>query len=102
MGTAMEKFLDKTKDDNNIVKMYIDIRKWLQSEGYTTITSQSVSRAPHDIWKLMEDLRGEVESLRTTLKRYGILEDDETYNKWLQTKLSSIDKEYPLIDEKND
>ena len=50
----------------------------------------------------MEDLRGEVESLRTTLKRYGILEDDETYNKWLQTKLSSIDKEYPLIDEKND
>jgi|TARA_R110000796_G_scaffold110845_1_gene222400 hypothetical protein len=102
MGTSMEKFLDKTKDDNKIVDMYIDIRKWLQSEGHTTITSQSISKAPMDIWKLMEDLRGEVETLRTTLKRYGILEDDKTYNKWLQTKLLRIDKEFPLIDEKND
>tara|TARA_R110000796_G_scaffold237701_1_gene357822 strand:+ start:236 stop:544 length:309 start_codon:yes stop_codon:yes gene_type:complete len=102
MDTAMEKFLDKTKDDNKIVDMYTDIRKWLQSEGHTTITSQSISKAPHDIWKLMEDLRGEVETLRSTLRRYGILENDETYNKWLQTRLSRIDKEFPLIDEKND
>tara|TARA_R110001606_G_C15012999_1_gene608707 strand:- start:9 stop:317 length:309 start_codon:yes stop_codon:yes gene_type:complete len=102
MDTAMEKFLDKTKDDNKIVDMYTDIRKWLQSEGHTTITSQSISKAPHDIWKLMEDLRGEVETLRSTLRRYGILENNETYNKWLQTRLSRIDKEFPLIDEKND
>ena len=102
MDTAMEKFLDKTKDDNKSVDMYTDIRKWLQSEGHTTITSQSISKAPHDIWKLMEDLRGEVETLRSTLRRYGILENNETYNKWLQTRLSRIDKEFPLIDEKND
>ena len=62
----------------------------------------SISKAPHDIWKLMEDLRGEVETLRSTLRRYGILENNETYNKWLQTRLSRIDKEFPLIDEKND
>ena len=53
MGTSMEKFLDKTKSDNKIVDMYTDVRKWLQSEGHTTITSQSISKAPHDIWRLM-------------------------------------------------
>ena len=88
MGTSMEKFLDKTKDDNKIVDMYIDIRKWLQSEGHTTITSQSISKAPMDIWKLMEDLRGEVETLRTTLKRYGILEDGYKLNYYVSIKSS--------------
>ena len=102
MGTSMEKFLDKTKDDNKIVDMYIDIRKWLQSEGHTTITSQSISKAPMDIWKLMEDLRGEVETLRDTLRRYGLLDSDEMYDTWIKNRLSKVDKEFPLIDEKND
>lgn len=102
MSTPMEKFLDKTKSDNKIVDMYTDVRKWLQSEGHTTITSQSISKAPHDIWRLMENLRGEVSVLRDTLRRYGILESDEVYEEWLKSRLSKIDKQYPLIDERND
>ena len=98
----MEKFLDKTKSDNKIVDMYTDVRKWLQSEGHTTITSQSISEAPHDIWRLMENLRGEVSILKDTLRRYGILQSDEVYEDWLKNRLGKIDKEYPLIDEKND
>lgn len=102
MSTPMEKFLDKTKSDNKIVDMYTDVRKWLQSEGHTTITSQSISKAPHAIWRLMENLRGEVSVLRDTLRRYGILESDEVYEEWLKSRLSKIDKQYPLIDERND
>lgn len=98
----MEKFLNKTMSDNKIVNMYTEVRKWLQSEGHTTITSQSISKAPHDIFKLMENLRGEVSILRDTLRRYGILESDEVYEEWLKNRLGKIDKEFPLIDEKND
>ena len=101
MSNSMEKFLNKTMSDNKIVKMYTEVRKWLQSEGHTTITSQSISKAPHDIFKLMENLRGEVSILRDTLRRYGILESDEVYEEWLKNRLGKIDKEYPLIDEKN-
>jgi hypothetical protein len=98
----MEKFLNKTMSDNKIVSMYTEVRKWLQSEGHTTITSQSISKAPHNIFKLMENLRGEVSILRDTLRRYGILQSDEVYEEWLKNRLGKIDKEYPLIDEKND
>jgi hypothetical protein len=50
----------------------------------------------------MENLRGEVSVLRDTLRRYGILESDDVYEEWLKSRLSKIDKQYPLIDERND
>ena len=50
----------------------------------------------------MENLRGEVSILKDTLRRYGILQSDEVYEDWLKNRLGKIDKEYPLIDEKND
>ena len=102
MGNSMEKFLDKTKADNKIVDMYIELRKWMQSEDHTSVSIQNVRKAPPYIWKLMEDIRQEVSILRDTLKRYGILESDEIYNNWLENRLKLINKEYPLIDEKDD
>lgn len=102
MGSSMEKFLDKTKSDNKIVEMYTELRKWLQSENHTSVSIQNISKAPSYIWKLMEDIKGEVSILRDTLKRYGILESDEIYNNWLENRLKHINKEYPLIDEKDD
>lgn len=102
MGNSMEKFLDKTKADNKIVDMYIELRKWMQSEDHTSVSIQNVREAPTYIWKLMEDTRREVSILRDTLKRYGILESDEIYNNWLENRLKLINKEYPLIDEKDD
>ena len=53
----MEKFLNKTMSDNKIVDMYTEVRKWLQSEGHTTITAQSISKAPHNIFRLMDSYK---------------------------------------------
>ena len=102
MGTSMEKFLNKTMSDNKIVDMYTEVRKWLQSEGYTSITAQSISEAPHNIFRLMDNLRNEVSILRDTLRRYGLLDSDEMYDDWIKNRLSKVDKQYPLIDERND
>ena len=102
MSNSMEKFLNKTMSDNKIVDMYTEVRKWLQSEGYTSITAQSISKAPHNIFKLMDNLRNEVSILRDTLRRYGLLDSDEMYDTWIKNRLSKVDKEFPLIDEKND
>jgi len=77
MGNSMEKFLNKTMSDNKIVDMYTEVRKWLQSEGYTSITAQSISEAPHNIFRLMDNLRNEVSILRDTLRRYGLLDSDD-------------------------
>jgi len=98
----MEKFLNKTMSDNKIVDMYTEVRKWLQSEGYTSITAQSISEAPHNIFRLMDNLRNEVSILRDTLRRYGLLDSDEMYDDWIKNRLSKVDKQYPLIDERND
>jgi hypothetical protein len=102
MGNSMEKFLNKTMSDNKIVDMYTEVRKWLQSEGYTSITAQSISEAPHNIFRLMDNLRNEVSILRDTLRRYGLLDSDEMYDDWIKNRLSKVDKQYPLIDERND
>ena len=102
MSSSMEKFLDKTKADNKIVEMYIELRKYLQSADHTSVSIQNISKAPPYIWKLMDDIRNEVSILRDTLNRYGILESDETYNSWLENRLKHINKEYPLIDERDD
>ena len=98
----MEKFLNKTMSDNKIVDMYTEVRKWLQSEGYTSITAQSICEAPHNIFRLMDNLRNEVSILRDTLRRYGLLDSDEMYDDWIKNRLSKVDKQYPLIDERND
>ena len=44
----------------------------------------------------------EVSILRDTLRRYGLLDSDEMYDDWIKNRLSKVDKQYPLIDERND
>ena len=66
------------------------------------LLAQSISKAPHNIFKLMDNLRNEVSILRDTLRRYGLLDSDEMYDTWIKNRLSKVDKEFPLIDEKND
>ena len=50
MENPIEQFLIKTKADDDIVKDYVIIRKWLQKEGHTSVSSESISRAPTEIW----------------------------------------------------
>ena len=61
-----------------------------------------LKRELHNIFKLMDNLRNEVSFLRDTLRRYGLLDSDEMYDDWIKNRLSKVDKQYPLIDERND
>jgi len=40
MENPIEQFLIKTKADDDIVKDYVIIRKWLQKEGHTSVSSE--------------------------------------------------------------
>ena len=97
--TAMKKFLDKTKSDDKVCDIYKKIRIWLQSEGHTTETSKRISQAPEYVWGYFHNLTHEIDSLKNTLRRYSILEDDKELNDYIQKKFIKIDKKFPLIDE---
>ena len=45
------------------------------------------------------DLTHEIDSLKKTLRRYSILEDEKELNDYIQKKFIKIDKKFPLIDE---
>ena len=99
MENPIEQFLIKTKADDDIFNDYVIIRKWLQKEGHTSVSSESISRAPTEIWQTMETMKRKIDKLKQTLLRYGLLSDESLYIDYLMKKMGLINKEYPLSDE---
>ena len=99
MENPIEQFLIKTKADDDIFKDYVIIRQWLQKEGHTSVSSESISRAPTEIWSTMETIKTKINKLKQTLLRYGLLSDENLYNDYLMKKMVEINKQYPLSDE---
>ena len=87
MENPVEQFLIKTKADDDIFNDYITIRKWLQKEGHTSSSSESISNAPTDIWMTMETIKTKIDKLKQTLLRYGLLSDESLYKNYLTKKM---------------
>ena len=92
-------FLEKTKSDDKLCEIYKSLRIWLQSEGHTSESITRVSEAPPEIWRLHHQLRTEFESLKQTLKNYGILQNERILEQYIENKFVEINKQYPLVDE---
>ena len=102
MENPIEQFLIKTKADDDIVKDYVIIRKWLQKEGHTSVSSESISRAPTEIWAKMETIKTKISKLKRTLLRSGLVTDGCDYtvvNNYIMLKMKELNKKYPLSDE---
>lgn len=96
----MLKFLEMTKSDDSLVDTYKTIRVWLQKEGHTTESAKRISGAPAEIWASYHELNSKIEKLKRDLNNYGLLKGNERlFEVYIQNKLKSVDKMFPLIDE---
>jgi len=93
-----EKFLSDSVGLQRIIEIYLKIRQYFQSEGWS---ESDLEKPPHYSAQLMtlhQNFSGEIRDLLQQMKDLGLKVENEDFNEYLKPILQNINELTPLSD----
>ena len=93
---SFEKFLSNSVGLQRIIEIYLKIRKYFQSEGWSEKDLEKPPYYSAQLMTLHEKFGGEIRDLLQQMKDLGFEVDTEDFNEYLKPLLQNINELTPL------
>jgi len=93
------RFIKETDLDSNLYVLYRKLRSLFLEHGFTESELQRVTEAPDSIWSTHSKINNEFSNIRNSLRKYGMIEDENLpsdVSEYLESKMKEIDSLIPL------
>jgi nitrate reductase assembly molybdenum cofactor insertion protein NarJ len=91
-----ENFLDSSVGLQRIIEIYVKMRQYFQSEGWSERDLEKPPYYSPQLMSLHQNFGNELKDLLQQVKDYGLEIDREEFNEYLKPILSKIDEITPL------
>jgi hypothetical protein len=95
---SFEKFLSNSVGLQRIIEIYLKIRKYFQSEGWSEKDLEKPPYYSAQLMTLHEKFGGEIRDLLQQMKDLGFEVEKEEFNEYLKPLLQNINELTPLSD----
>ena len=95
---SYEKFLSNSVGLQRIIEIYLKIRKYFQSEGWSEKDLEKPPYYSAQLMTLHQNFSGEIRDLLQQMKDLGFEVDTEDFNEYLKPLLQNINELTPLSD----
>lgn len=96
-----QKYIVKSGGLNEMASAYAKLRKVFQKLGFTESDIRKPSYYTRDMFVYRDELNYIMIKLKKELELYGFEVGEKEFNEFIQNKLSKVDLEYPLKNEKH-
>lgn len=93
---SFEKFLSNSVGLQRIIEIYLKIRKYFQSEGWSEKDLEKPPYYSAQLMTLHQNFSGEIRDLLQQMKDLGFEVDTEDFNEYLKPLLQNINELTPL------
>lgn len=95
---SFEKFLSNSVGLQRIIEIYLKIRKYFQSEGWSEKDLEKPPYYSAQLMTLHQNFSGEIRDLLQQMKDLGFEVEKEDFNEYLKPVLKNINELTPLSD----